>query len=272
LLLPQEVIAMLPFHSRRRACGVLCATLFTSLGLSLFTTGCSQSVEESKAFQREVARAQRIDDDLRVTNAQLTEIKTQLETLTTSVGALQTAGGAPGGLEALKALEQRLIRLEANAAARGGAAKPVAVKAETPAPAAEPAADEPAAEPAETETIVAESRSTKQPVVELEAVEADEKVTVKKTSRKATSERKSGGERALRAFLESNHRYHFKKNVKSPMCRTGALAGHGHQYDAAPSPHHSPPSILCRTGAPAGHCHQYDAAPSPAPLPAINIV
>lgn len=187
---------MLPFHSRRRACGVLCATLFTSLGLSLFTTGCSQSVEESKAFQREVARAQRIDDDLRVTNAQLTEIKTQLETLTTSVGALQTAGGAPGGLEALKALEQRLIRLEANAAARGGAAKPVAVKAETPAPAAEPAADEPAAEPAETETIVAESRSTKQPVVELEAVEADEKVTVKKTSRKATSERKSGGERA----------------------------------------------------------------------------
>ena len=179
-------------RTQRRAHGVV---LF-SLGLSVALMGCSQNIEESKAFQKEVSRIARIDDDLRATNAQLAEIKSELGELSASVGTLRTAG--PGGNEeALKALEQRLIRLETLPAGRG--AKTVALKTEAAtaetAPAAEPVADDAA-------PVAEDSPKAVETAKPADEDAAPAKVTVKKT--RGESNRKSSSGESTRAAASSD--------------------------------------------------------------------
>ncbi len=78
---------------------------------TLLAAGCSQSIEKNIAFQEQVGRADRLHEELKVLNRQLSMLDTQFQQVSKQVVRIKT-GGAGGGGNASQALQQRLIRLE----------------------------------------------------------------------------------------------------------------------------------------------------------------
>ena len=84
-------------------------TLF--LLATLLAAGCSQSIEKNIAFQEQVGRADRLQEELKVLNRQLSMLDTEFQQVSKQVARIKS-GVAGGGGNASQALEQRLIRLE----------------------------------------------------------------------------------------------------------------------------------------------------------------
>ena len=117
----------------------------SSLALAtLGAIGCSQNLEQNPAFQEQVTRLNRVDEDQKAASRQLSSLDADFQQVSRDVAKL--SGKAPGGSpDAIKALEQRIALLEKRVA-EGGVKPNTASNPAPNAAAPKPAAPEEAGE------------------------------------------------------------------------------------------------------------------------------
>lgn len=93
-----------------------------TLAAGLALAGCGGDVESSQAFQEQVSRIDRIDEDLKASKSRLIALDSEFQQVSKDVATLVSNGGVAGAgnPEAVKAIEARMQNIEQSMKALSG--------------------------------------------------------------------------------------------------------------------------------------------------------